>query len=128
MPLVALNIAGWIALALLSLVFVANALAVIDQRTAVRELAATGVAEPVARAAVIGGRAFQLLAVPALFFTLTRPYAALGLILFLIPATVTAHAFWKAAPDRRDMQLAGFLKNTAIIGGLLLAAALRSPP
>ena len=114
---------GLAGLGLLSLIFIANALAVIDQRTAVRELAATGVPNRLAHLAVLGGRAFQLAAVPALLFTATRPFAALGLAAFLIPATLTAHAFWSSSPEKRDMQLAGFLKNTAIIGGLILAAA-----
>lgn len=114
---------GTVGLVLLSLIFIANALAAIDQRTAVRELAATGVPERLAQTAVLGGRAFQLVAVPALFFTSTRPIAAVGLAAFLIPATLTAHAFWSSPAEKRDMQLAGFLKNTAIIGGLILAAA-----
>lgn len=126
MPPAVLDSAGWAGLGLLSLIFIANALAVIDQSTAARELAATGVPEPLARAAIFGGRIFQFVAVPALFFALTRPYAALGLAAFLIPATLTAHAFWKAAPEKRDMQLAGFLKNAAIIGGLVMAAGWRT--
>jgi putative oxidoreductase len=112
---------------MLSLIFIANAVALIDQHTAVRELAATGVPEPLARAAILGGRVFQFIAVPGLFFATTRPLAALGLAAFLIPATLTAHAFWKAPPDKRDMQLAGFLKNMAIIGGLIVAAGWRPP-
>jgi putative oxidoreductase len=113
---------GTVGLGLLSLIFTANALAVIDQRAAVRELAATGLPERLAHLAVLGGRAFQLVAIPLLFFTSTRPFAALGLAAFLIPATLTAHAFWSSPAEKRETQLAGFLKNTAIIGGLILAA------
>ncbi|MFT3686536.1 MAG: hypothetical protein QM783_16730 [Phycisphaerales bacterium] len=99
---------GTVALGLLSLIFLANTLGVIDQRTAVRELAATGLPERFALLAVCGGRLFQLVAVPALFFTVARPFAAVGLAGFLVPATLTAHAFWKAPPEKKDMQLAGF--------------------
>lgn len=113
--------AGWIALALLSLIFLANALGVIDQRTAIHELAATGLPDRLARLSVLSGRVLQLVAVPLLFIEQTRTYAAIALILFLIPATLVAHSFWKAEPSRRDAQLAGFLKNTAMIGGLIFA-------
>ncbi len=126
MPSIILDNAGGAGLALLSLIFIANAIAMIDQGTAVRELAATGVAERFAHIAVGGGRVFQFVAVTGLFTTTTRPYAAIALALFLIPATLTAHAFWKAPPERRDMQLAGLLKNTAIIGGLVMAAQWRT--
>jgi len=119
---------GWVGLGLLSLIFIANALGTIDPRTAVRELAATGVPARLAGLAVLGGRLFQFVAVPGLFFTITRPFAALGLAAFLIPATLTAHAFWKSPSEKRDMQLAGFLKNAAIIGGLVLAAAWKGGP
>ena len=127
MPVSLLSNAGWAGLGLLSLVFIANAVGLIDQRTAVRELAATGVPERFARVAVRGGQLLQCAAVPALFFAPTRPYAALALAAFLIPATLTAHAFWKAPEEKRDMQLANFLRNAAIVGGLVMAAGWRRP-
>lgn len=117
-----LSVAPWIGLALLSLIFIANALALLDQSVAIRELAATGVPGPFARAMVGLGRLLQGIAVPCLFFSTTRPYAALALSVFLIGATLTAHAFWASPPADRDRQLANFLKNIAIIGGLLVAA------
>jgi putative oxidoreductase len=123
-----LDLAGWLGLGLLSLIFLANALGVIAPETAVRELAATGVSERIARAAVLAGRVFQIIASPALFVASARPFAAIGLGLFLVPATLAAHAFWRASPATRDMQLAGFLKNAAIIGGLVMAATWRTGP
>jgi len=116
------TIAPWLGLSLLAPIFLANAFGVLDQSVAVRELAATGVAQPVARMMVALGRLLQLAATPCLFFHATRPIAALLLAIFLIGATCTAHAFWKAASADRDRQLANFLKNVAIVGGLLLAA------
>ena len=117
-----LAIAPWAGTCLLSLIFLANALGVLEQSIAVRELSAVGVPESLARIAVLSGRLLQLLATPCLLFPLIRPYAAFALAAFLVGATMTAHAFWNAAPEDKDRQLAGFLKNVAIIGGLFLAA------
>ncbi|MHB1615485.1 MAG: DoxX family membrane protein [Actinomycetes bacterium] len=45
----------------------------------------------------------------------------------LIPTTIGGHAFWRVAdPTTRAQQRAQFLKNTAMLGGLLLAAG-RAP-
>lgn len=117
-------VAPWAGLTLLGLIFLANAFGVLDQSVAVRELTAAGVREPWARLMVGGGRLMQLLATPCLFFHATRPYAAILLAVFLVGATLTAHVFWRTpspAHGERDRQLANFLKNAAIIGGLLLA-------
>jgi putative oxidoreductase len=48
---------------------------------------------------------------------------ALLLILFLIPATLVFHNFWAYQGGEREMQMAHFLKNVAILGGLLIVAA-----
>lgn len=42
------------------------------------------------------------------------------LIFFLIPTTILMHQFWFVDGSMREMQLAHFLKNLAILGGLLL--------
>lgn len=118
--------APWVGLVLLALIFLFNALGLLDQSVAVRELAATGLPAAVASAMVRAGRLLQLTATPCLFVPTLRPYAATLLAGFLVGATLTAHAFWKVPPDRpseRDRQFASFLKNVAIIGGLLVAGA-----
>jgi uncharacterized membrane protein YphA (DoxX/SURF4 family) len=117
--------AGWIGLGLLSLVFLANALGVVEQDRAQRELAAAGLPGWLAASpsVMVGmGRLLQGIAAPALFIPLLRPFAAILLAAFLVLATLTAHAFWRAAADERSLQLANFLKNVALIGGLILAA------
>ncbi len=49
--------------------------------------------------------------------------AALALIGSLIPTTVAGHRFWEEADDTtRAQQQVHFLKNLAILGGLILAA------
>jgi len=114
--------APWVGLSLLAPIFLANAMGILDQSIAVRELAATGMREPLARGMIMLGRILQLVATPCLFVPAARPFAALALAGFLIGATLTAHAFWKAGRADRDRQLANFLKNLAIVGGLLIAA------
>lgn len=49
---------------------------------------------------------------------------ALGLIVFMIPTSLIFHNFW-AVPDpmQHQDQMAHFLKNVAIIGGLLMVVA-----
>ncbi len=43
-----------------------------------------------------------------------------ALIVFLIPTTLIFHAFWQASGIERTGQLINFMKNLAIIGGLLI--------
>ncbi len=125
MPVEWLNNLGWVGLALLSLIFLANALGVVTQAEAVRDLVSSGLSESTARRAVLAGRFFQLAAAPALFFAPLRPFAALGLGAFLLAATLSGHAFWKKPREQREAALIGFLKNAAILGGLFLAAGWR---
>jgi putative oxidoreductase len=49
--------------------------------------------------------------------------AALALIVFLIPTTVIFHDFWAFEGMARQNQMFHFLKNVALIGGLLKFAA-----
>ncbi len=43
---------------------------------------------------------------------------ALGLILFMIPATLIFHGFWSYQGAEQKTQMVNFMKNLAIIGGL----------
>ena len=45
------------------------------------------------------------------------------LVLYLIPVTLLFHAFWAASAAEQGGQLINFLKNLAIMGGLVLLAA-----
>lgn len=53
---------------------------------------------------------------------------ALGLFIFLIPTTLMFHNFWAAAPQMQQDQMAHFLKNIAIMGGLLMIVAFGPGP
>ena len=49
-------------------------------------------------------------------------WAAWALVLFVVIATFAAHRFWDFEAAQRTMQMTQFLKNFAIIGGLLMVA------
>lgn len=51
---------------------------------------------------------------------------ALCLIAFLIPVTIVFHPFWILESPERDVQLVMFMKNLAILGGVMLVAAFGS--
>ena len=46
-----------------------------------------------------------------------------ALIVFLIPVTLTFHNFWAYQGMEQQMQMANFLKNVSIAGGLLVLAS-----
>jgi len=47
-------------------------------------------------------------------------WAAIAFALFLIPTTVIFHAFWNVDAASMQTELNSFLKNLAILGGMLL--------
>ena len=51
-------------------------------------------------------------------------WAAAALFLFLIPTTLIFHQFWGIDPKLVQMQKIHFLKNVAILGGMLLVLAI----
>jgi putative oxidoreductase len=61
-------------------------------------------------------------------------WAALALVVFLIPATYYFHDFWKMPQEtaeeniRRQNQIVLFLKNVSIAGGLIIVAARGAGP
>lgn len=52
-----------------------------------------------------------------------RRWVAWFLAAFVVVATATGHRFWEADPARLFGEMNNFLKNLAIIGGLLIFAA-----
>jgi putative oxidoreductase len=50
-------------------------------------------------------------------------WAAAALFLFLIPTTLIFHQFWGIEPKLAQMQKIHFLKNVAIMGGMLMVLA-----
>jgi putative oxidoreductase len=49
-------------------------------------------------------------------------WAAAALCLFIIPTTLVFHAFWTSPAAETQMQMIHFMKNLAIMGGMLVLA------
>jgi len=49
--------------------------------------------------------------------------AALAIFLFIIPVTLVFHNFWAVPAAEAQMQMIQFMKNLAIMGGMLYIAA-----
>ena len=50
-------------------------------------------------------------------------WAALAIFLFLIPTTLIFHGFWSAPVEQMGNERNAFLKNAAIMGGMLMVWA-----
>jgi putative oxidoreductase len=55
-------------------------------------------------------------------------WAALAIFLFVIPTTLIFHAFWAVDAAQVQNQMINFMKNLAIMGGLLYVMAYGSGP
>lgn len=51
---------------------------------------------------------------------------AAALFLWMIPVTFVFHNFWAAPADQQQIELANFMKNIAMMGGLLYVTAFGS--
>lgn len=60
----------------------------------------------------------EIIAGLALFLGWWARFAALGLVLFMIPTTLIFHDFWSHVGQEQQTQMIHFLKNLAIMGGL----------
>lgn len=84
-------------------------------------VAARGV--PFPRAVLLAGTGFQIVAGLALMLDFCVAWAALGLILFVIVASVLLVNFWDKQGEERIALTNAFQTNVGLIGGLMLAAA-----
>lgn len=50
-------------------------------------------------------------------------WGALAILIFIIPVTLTFHAFWAVDPAQVQNQMNHFMKNLTIIGGMLYVLA-----
>lgn len=89
-------------------------------------VAARGV--PFPRAVVLAGTGFQIVAGLALVLGFFATWAALGLILFTVVASIMLVNFWDKEGEERIALTNAFQTNIGLIGGLLLAAALTPAP
>ncbi len=114
---------------LISTIFLLNGLNIIGQNFAEHEMAAHGVPVSVVPALILGARTLQLIAGTCLILGIYPSIAAVGLLLFLIPATLMAHAFWQVTDTSLHMvQLINFFKNVCMAGGLVFIAAAKDQP
>ncbi|MFQ5459043.1 MAG: DoxX family protein, partial [Myxococcota bacterium] len=65
---------------------------------------------------------FELLGGLSILLGWKTKAGALALFLFLVPVTLIFHNFWTYPPEQQQMQMIMFLKNLAIMGGLLMLA------
>jgi putative oxidoreductase len=118
-----------VARVLMAVIFLLNGLGIVDQSMAVRELAATGVPAGLVPLIMFGARALEIVAGVALALGIYPQWAAAALLVFLVPTTFVAHAFWSAAGTPRfTPQLVNFLKNVCMWGGLLFVAGTANEP
>ena len=121
--------AAIVARMLVSIVFLLNAIGIIDQSIPAKEMAERGAPEALVPLFMVLGRSLELVAGLALAFGVLPRLAALALLAFLIPATLVSHSFWLSAGTPAFMgQLINFSKNLAIWGGLLFIGATAEQP
>jgi putative oxidoreductase len=114
---------------LVATMFMLNGLNIIGQTLATHELAAYGAPASLVPSLIVAARSLQLIAGSCLILGVYPRIAALALLLFLIPATLMAHPFWKAiGTPLYQVQLINFSKNLSMTGGLIFIMATRSQP
>jgi putative oxidoreductase len=69
------------------------------------------------------GLALQIVCGAALALGLLPVYAAAGLILFVVVATLLFHKFWAYQGPERAEHINAFISNTALVGGFLAVIA-----
>ena len=111
---------------LFSYMFVASGMNHIKNRKHMGEYASS-MGVPYAQVAVVGSGVMILAGAAMVILGLAGDLGALLLALFLVPAAVMMHPFWKVDdPQMRQMQQINFNKNLAMAGGALALFALFS--
>jgi putative oxidoreductase len=70
-----------------------------------------------------GATAFLIVGGLSLLLGFHARWGALLLIVFLVPAAVIFHDFWTYEGQIAQLQMANFMKNITLIGGLLMVVA-----
>lgn len=83
---------------------------------------------PMAEFLLVGAIIFELGGAIMLVLGWKMRWGALLLILFMIPATLMFHNFWAADAAQFQNQLNHFMKNAAMIGGLIYMMAFGAGP
>jgi putative oxidoreductase len=115
-----LSLAGRVLLALLFVL--AGPGKVISSTVTASFMASAGLPNSPLLAAAVG--MFEVLVGLALLVGLFTRWAALALAAFTVAASLSFHAYWSMPDDQRFVQELLFSKNMAIVGGLLVLAAM----
>lgn len=114
---------------LVAVVFLASGFGIIPQALAAKELANCGTPASLVPLFMLAGRTTEIAGGFGLILCIYPQISAFALIAFLIPATLVGHAFWQAVGTPAYIpQLLNFLKNVAMLGGLLFIAVTPGQP
>jgi len=113
------DLAALIGRIMLALIFVASGFNKIGG-FAGTAAALAGKGLPLPEVLVVATIALELAGSLAIIAGWKTRWGAAALLLFTVLATVMFHNFWAAAPDQMQMQQTHFMKNLAIMGGLLV--------
>ena len=83
---------------------------------------------PLPQVLAVGTAALEVAAGLALIVGFRARWAALALAAFTLGASLLFHDFWSLPADQQMVQQLMFMKNIAIVGGLLMVAALGAGP
>ncbi len=72
---------------------------------------------------LVGTICFLILGGTLLLIGYRAGFGALLLLIYWVPVTFIVHSFWNAPPEELRMESIAFMKNFAIIGGLLMVMA-----
>ena len=82
--------------------------------------------EPLGMVLLVLGLVFELVGGISVLLGLKVSWGTGLLVLFLIPTTLLFHPYWYLDGAAREMELIAFMKNIAILGGLLVLWASNS--
>ncbi len=77
---------------------------------------------------LLGALVFELVGGLSVLLGFKARMGAILLIIFIVPATLIFHNFWTLEGMERQIQMMMFMKNLAILGGLLLVLGLGPGP
>jgi len=108
---------------LLALMFILSGFGKLANAGATAQFMASGGLPNMPSLALLVGL-FEVLTGIALIVGFKARWAALALAIFTVVATLMFHAYWSMPADQQYIQQLMFLKNLAVVGGMLAVAAL----
>jgi putative oxidoreductase len=121
-PVVSRDTTALLGRVMLAAIFLVSGFAkLIDTSGTVGHMTAQGLPAP--GILVYVAAAAEILGALSLIAGFVSRIGAIALIAFLVITTLVFHDFWTMTGDEQRLQMIQFLKNTALIGGLLLIVA-----